>query len=472
MEITAMKRLIKRKLPAMQKKIDEVITAERYYRNENDILRRKDPLADAVQQKNREIGKDNPLRNADNRISHPWHRLLVNQKASYTMTIPPTFDTGDKQLNAEIPKLLGDSYAKVAKDLCVDASNAGIAWVHVWIDENNGFFRYAEVDTKQIIPIFSKKLDTQLVGLLRVYEEDDEEGNSRTVYEYWNDQECVVYQKKHNYNLDQLMPYNCFTIYDASTGQPVGEGNRYRHPWGEVPFIPFRNAPDELSDLKMYKASIDVYDKVYAGFVNDLDDIQEIIFILTNYSGEDKDQFMRDLKGSKVLKLESDGPDDPAGVDTMMIEIPTEARDKMLELTREAIFVQGQGVDPQKNIAQNNSGVALKHMYSLLELKASALETEFRQGFAKLVRFILKYFGADPDIEITQTWTRTSINNDLERAQIVSQLASITSKEAIAKANPIVDNWSDELDRQDEESRDEMEMANDYRSSERDVDGG
>ncbi len=157
-------------------------------------------------------------------------------------------------------------------------------------------------------------------------------------------------------------------------------------------------------------------------------------------------------------------------MDTLAIHIPIEARVKILEITREAIFVLGQGVDPQKNIGQNNSGVALKQMYSLLELKASGLETEFRIGFAELVRFILRFYGKDADVSVKQTWTRTQINNDLEQADIISKLAPTTSKEAIAKSNPIVEDWQDELDALKKEVQSDNRMADDYRKTKKDID--
>ena len=54
-----------------------------------------------------------------------------------------------------------------------------------------------------------------------------------------------------------------------------------------MPFIPFPNNNTNTNDLKNIKPLIDVYDKVYSGFINDLDDIQELIFVLSGYGGTD-----------------------------------------------------------------------------------------------------------------------------------------------------------------------------------------
>ena len=242
------------------------------------------------------------------------------------------------------------------------------------------------------------------------------------------------------------------------------------HDWGAVPFIPFKANYTGIGTLNRYKKLIDVYDQVYSGFVNDIEDVQQVILILTNYGGQDKVEFLKDLKHFKVIKNDGglDG-DEKGQVDKLIIDIPTEARRLLLEMTREAIFVHGQGVDPQKSIGQDNSGVALKYMYSLLELKAGNLETEFRLGFDKLVKFILKYSGKNPDdVTIEQRWERSAINNDLEKAQIVSSLSSVTSKESIAKANPLVDNWQEELQSLENETMDDERMLNDYKTKSND----
>lgn len=460
MELEVVKKIINENIRGFPAKVKQIRKAELYYQNENDILRKRNP----VETKLKEKDPDNPLRNADNRVSHPWHWLLVDQKAAYTMTVPPVFDVDDKTLNDEITKLLGDSFPKIAKDLCVNASNAGIAWLHVWKDEEyQNFFRYAVVDSKQIIPVYSKKLNNQLEGVLRIYEDYNKVGDTIVIYEYWNDEECSVFSRQKNKTVDELEEYATFDIIDIGTQETAGQTNTYQHDWEAVPFIPFRNNPAELSDLKKYKKLIDVYDKVYSGFVNDVDDIQEIIFVLTNYGGEDKKEFLDDLKKYKMVKVEDDGQGAKGGVETLAVDIPIEARNTILELTHNSIFLQGQGVDPQKDISNNNSGSALDYMYSLLELKASMLETEFRQGFAELVRFILKYSGKDSDGRIEQKWTRTSIKDDAQMAEIISKVAANSSQEAIARNNPLVEDPEKELEALRKEKEDDHRASEDYR---------
>ncbi len=412
--------------------------AERYYKNKTDILFKKKPDEDKE-----------PMRNADNKVCSSFYSLLVNQKASYTFTYPPLFDVGNKSANKRITEVLGDSYAKYCKKLCVNAANAGIGWVHYWIDNNNAF-KWAVVDSKEIIPIYNNSLEKKLLNVLRVYDELDEDtGEMYRVYEIWSDTECANYRKKIDADFEHIFEFNKYsTITD---GIPTSFTNVYKHNLGRIPFIPFSNNDNNTSDLDTIKGHIDTYDKVYSGFINDLDDIQEIVFLLSGYEGEDLGEFLSNLKKYKTVKLEGD-VDSRSDLRTLTIDIPVEARKELLAISRKAIFEQGQGVDPDPSNFGNASGVALKYLYSLLELKAGLMETEFRIGFAELVRAICSYINADCKY-IEQTWTRNCITNETELAQIAQQSTGIISKQTILKNHPWVENPEKEAKILDEEQK-------------------
>lgn len=426
MDIKEIKKLIKNHLGKHRKFIETAEIADRYYRNKNDILKNK-----------KKDDTENPLRNADNRISSNFHGLLVNQKSSYLFTAPPLFDVGNTNANDIIAEILGDKYAKVCKDLCINASNCGIAWLHIWKNEDNEF-EYGVVDSKQIISIWSSELNKKILAVLRTYKNTDDKGNVFDIYECWTDTECLSFKKKSSDSTDEITIYNSFSTIDCDTGINT-ESNILKHEFGEVPFIPFFNNNLKTSDLDNIKPLIDVYDKVFSGFVDDLEDIQEIIFLLTNYGENNLDTFLKDLKKYKTVKLDSDGANDKSGLSILTIDIPVEAREKLLNMTRKAIFEQGQGVDPDPQNFGNSSGVALKYLYSLLELKAGLMETEFKLGFGRLIRMICRYKGIKIK-SIIQTWTRTAISNDAELVEMTAKSEGVISKKSILKNHPFVEN--------------------------------
>lgn len=425
MELEAAKKLIEKYEGIDAVRLKKAEVALRYYLGDNDIMYRKPK--DKCEE---------PLRNADNRIAFNFHSLLVDQKASYMFAAPPLFDTKDDTLNEIVAATLGDGYAKKCKDLCVDASNAGVGWLHYWIDEKKGFC-YGVIPSMQLRPVYSLRLEKELEAVLRTYRMVDDNGDEWQIYEIWNDKECQAYRKR----AEMFQPFDMFSYIDLDgMAEPT---NTFRHDFGAVPFIPFPNNNVCSSDLDKIKHLIDSYDKTYSGFVDDLEDIQQVVFVLTNYGGADLKQFLSDLKYYKTIQVESAGSDDKSGVSTLTIDIPVEARDKLLDITRKAIFDMGQGIDPQQQGFDNTSGEAMKFLYSLLELKAGLMETEFRAGFGELVRAIGRYYGKEPE-QIVQTWTRTSIRNDAELVDMCQKSIGVISTKTILKNHPFVENAEDE----------------------------
>lgn len=454
MELEVIKKLIRKYTSGHSRFIRDSEIANRYYRTENDILFAK-PKKEQV----KEDETTNPMRNADNRIAMSFYPLLVDQKVSYLFTAPPVFETKNTTANKAIVEVLGGGYASKAQELCTNASNAGIGWIHYWIDEE-GKFQYGVVPSEQIIPVWSPDLSQDLIAVLRVYKEFDDQGDVYDVYEYWNDTECAVYRKRASDVLDEgLMPYARFVDFYMA-GLSNAE-NEYKHPFEEVPFIPFKNNQLGTSDLVRIKKLIDSYDKTISGFMNDLEDIQEVIFILTNYGGEDLNEFLKNLKYYKTISVESAGAGDSAGVSTLNIDIPVEARDKMLEITRKAIFTMGQGVDPEQQGLNSTSGEAMKFVYSLLELKAGQTETQFKKGFDTLVRAILKFKGIQVE-NIIQTWTRTAIKNDADLVTMCSSSVGVVSNKTILAHHPFVEDPEAEAQQMEKEKQEQMEALNPY----------
>lgn len=450
--IEVVKDLIKTRASWHRRHVKCCQEADRYYRNENDILK--------FGTKGQETG---PMRNADNRVPRNFHGLLVNQKASYMFTAPPLFDIGKEEANKRIADLLGDSFAKICKDLCVDASNHDSAWIHYWKDDG-GKFCYAPVDSGQIIPIYCSDLDRALIAVLRTYKDIDfATGKEITVWEYWDRDRCYSYSRKSN-----TVAATGLTEYQVFPGVPdegvADKSNVFNHEWGRIPFIPFYNNNIRTNDLVNIKPLVDAYDKVFSGFLNDLEDIQEVIFILTNYGGADKEEFIDDLKKYKMIKVDSDSEDGKSGVETLTISIPIEAREKFLEMTRKAIFEQGQGVDPDPQKFGNASGEALKYLYSLLELKAGLMETEFKMGFGELIRAICQHLGVECG-QITQTWTRTAIRSDSELTDICVKSVGVVSNKTILKNHPLVENADEEEKQIEKEKQKAAEEADLYQQA-------
>ena len=395
---------IQAKILNNQSKVDTIRTAKNYYNNKNDIL-----LKGIIPEGK---GKD-PLRNADNRIPHNIHQILVDEKISYLFTYPPIIDIEDnEEINEKVNQSLGDGFERKLKNIGIEASNCGTAWMHYWIeideDAKESKFKYEVVNTEEIIPVYDNGLERKLKNIIRYYKVKEEVLNqlneiTYAYIEYWTDNKMIRWKMK-----------------DSFTNTPIEESEDITHTLGDVPFIEFSNNKEKQSDLEKIKSLLDLKDVVVSGFANDIEDIQQIIYILENYGGTDLNEFLSDLKRYKTVKTESiDG--NSGGLSTLSIDIPVEARNVLIEYLKKQIYESGQGLQQDIEVTGSVSGVALKFYYRKLELKSGLLETEFRTSINHLIKAILKFLGITENYKISQTYTRNMISNDLEAAQIAQK---------------------------------------------------
>ena len=456
MDLEKMKELIKQTAKEHKRFVKRALLCERYYRAHNDILFRPRPGDDP----------ENP-RNSAHRIPSRFYPIIVNQKASYMFDKPPRFELGSEKLNADVSRVLGSEFAKTCKQLSINASNCGEAWLHYWVtgenadgEEEKGDFRYGVVDPKEIIAIWGDTLDRKLIGLARHYMHTDPEGQTWEYYDYWDDEFCYSFRTKQGKTYRVLEPAFRWFYYSTDSGEPK-ETNVYRHGMGRIPFIRFKCNYDSRNELEGLKERIDAYDESVSGFADDLEDIQQIIFILSGYGAEPPEDFLERLKTHKLVKLESGY--NPEGIkpelDTLDVEIPYDARKLSMDENRKSIFEQASAVDQTPEVLNYTSGEALKYRYALLELKASMTEDEFRSGFSILVKEICKFLGQEiKDENIEQRWTRNKVNNDTELVNNARLCLGFTSLRSALKANPYVEDVDEEMEQIKQERLDDLQF--------------
>lgn len=443
MEIKQAIELIHRYETGHLKFVSDYETSVDYYKCKNDILKKRRNKSKTAE----------TIRNADNRIPSAFYPMLVDQKAAYITTNRILFDTGDKQTNDIILETLGEKWPRICNNLVVDASNAGVAWLHAW--KEDGAVKYAVVDPAAVVPIYSTDLEKKLIGALHFYRERTDAGEEFNVYEFWDDEHIEVFRKKgdKSASIENVSRYESFLPESE-----VDEHGRYRHDFADqkvVPFFPCYNNPLRMGDLWRIKEHIDAYDKVASGLINDLEDIQEVILILSGYGGEDLTEFLKNLSEYKVIKSDPTSDIPNPNLSTLTIDIPVAARETAMERERRAIFEDGMGVDTNPEAYGNASGVALQHLYGLLKLKSGMLETQFREAFADFVRLICADAGKTPKY-INQTWTRDGVRNEIENVEIAARSQGIVSKKTILRHHPFVTDVEEEL-KQIEKERAETE---------------
>lgn len=123
-------------------------------------------------------------------------------------------------------------------------------------------------------------------------------------------------------------------------------------------------------------------------------------------------------------------------------------------MLREYIIEFGQGVDFQQDKFGNSpSGIALKFMYSNLDLKANKLKNKTLTALQELLQYIIDFYKLDikvQDIEITFNFN--IMVNELENSQIAMNSTAILSKETVIANHAWVDDPVAEMERIEQEN--------------------
>lgn len=478
MELSTMKKLIDRFQRRRRKKVKRSKKVWRYFRCENDILKRK-----------RGNDPTKPFQVSCHRIPSNFYRFLVKQKADYIAGQTPVIDLGTPAQNELITKTLGSEFGRVLNRMIIYASNDGYVWVQYWINDD-GEFKYTLVEANRVYDIWGGELNQELIGLVKVTEGYiDENGDEWDTYEYFDKEKVTYFRKPSDKGLDYL-EYDKTemwldpgsdgyeeTVTELESSVPDPESFKpeellYSRPHdgdGEIPFARCGNNSDLLDDLVGLKGAIDSYDESRSQLADDIADCENSLFVLSGYGDQDPHEFWKKVTEDRLIKLVHDPIDSAnggkAGLDLLAVEPPIEALKFNLELQRKAIFEQGQGVDPTPENFGNTSGEALKHRYSLLDLKAKATMNEFDLGLARLIRALCRYLGIEPESEekLKPIWKPTRTSNETELITNLVNSIGILSEETILSYHPMVTDVKAEQERKkkeaDQKAQDQEERA-------------
>lgn len=424
-----------------------MLKGEKYYRVENDILDRK-----MYRYEDERPVEDETKTN--NKLAHGFMKNLVDDKVNYLLVKPYTLTCDDEKYLKTVGDTLGKRFQKKLNQLGTEASNKGIAWLHVYVD-SEGQFKTMKIPSEQCIPLWVDNDHEELQAFIRYYDVEIYEGKQKkyiTKIEYWTPEnvEYYVFTDGGQVIVDAEMYLNDEDNYDGhfKVGNEPGS-------WGKVPFVPFKNNDFELPDLQFVKTLIDDYDKTRSDVSNDIEDIKNYIMALRGYGGENLSEFMRDLSYYRAVKLDAD---ENAGLDKIETTINIDAAEKHYQQLKKDIFDFGQGVDKNSDKLGNSpSGIALKFIYSGLDLKCNALEDSFKWAFEQLLHFINKYMELTnqhvSDKEVTIVFNRDIAINESQAITDCQNSKGVISDKTIVVNHPWVKDADDEMDQIKEESK-------------------
>lgn len=404
---------------------------QKYYEVENDILKRR--ITRTV--KGAEVEE---TYKANNKLAHSKYKNMVDEKVAYLLSRDYSLSCDDEGYVEKVKDVLGKHFQYQLSGLGYEASNKGISWLQAYIDEE-GNFKTMIIPSEQCIPIWRDNSHTELESMIREYETviwEYDKKKTITNVEVWN-KDGVSY-----YRLDGKLLIADYDRNNDNNG-PVAhykKGDMW-YAWGKVPFIAFKNNRIELPDIKFVKSLLDAYDLSRSEAANYVEEVKNLIFILKGYGGEDISEFMRVLNEDRAIPI--DDPED-GGVDTLTPQMDITALREHYEQLKRDLIEDGQSINKDLDkFGSAPSGVALKFMYAGLDLKANALETEFKMSFENLLYFINIYIsennlGSYKDIDLDILFNRDMEINESEVIENCNKSKGTVSNKTIMANHPWV----------------------------------
>lgn len=457
----------------------EMIDSDKYYESQNVKITERQKLMMLYDEKEKIVdGKTvkeqypytaPDLSRANHKLAHGYLYELINQCKDYLVGNPVKTEYSDK-IPKNITETIDDilykynDWGKYNQENVKNAQKYKIGWSRIVIDENTGNLRLLNVNSKQVIYFLNEYEELQCLIYLYTKVEYDDKGKKQEVKyaEVFDDTFKDVYKstKGYKFSMDKedVKLLTKVTQYETTTSYTNGDTVKVQTPavieteeiltWGRIPWIMWKYNNDNIDALKPIRCFIDIMDIDLSDLANNVDDIQDAIWILENYQGQSIKQFMEDLKIKKAINLGDGGK-----AESKTVEIPTEAREKLYDRCEKNIYRFGRGINfADRDNLGNSSGVALKWSYGPLDEKADDLEESGQAALNDLFNLIFTYLNAvgiykneyDSN-DIKFVFDRHMITNELEQVNMVMNSTDLLSRKTALSHHPFVDDAEEEM---------------------------
>ncbi len=382
---------------------------------------------------------------ANNKLVFGFIRKLVDQKIGYLLSKPISITSdGPAEYKDELDRYFGKSFLRQLKNLGKNSINGGIGWLQVYYSES-GELSFKVIPTTECVPLWKDGAHTELDAMIRFYPVEFYEAKVKKtiqIIEFWDQSGVMKWVQESTSN---YAPYEelhgHFSVQDAN-----GEVQQLN--WDRLPFVPFKYNDEEMPLVEILKTLVDDYDKHVSFNSSNLEDLPNDIIVLKNYDGADLGEARRNLAQYRMTKVSGDG-----GIDTLSVNIDTTALTSHITELRKSIYEFGRGVDTQSDKFGNSpSGIALRFLYSDLDMDANIIETEFQASLEQLLWFVNQHLanttGQDySEVGVDFIFNRDILINETETVNNVKSSIGIISEETAVANHPFVTNVQDELDR-------------------------
>lgn len=348
---------------------------------------------------------------ANNKIASNWYNYFTTQAVSYLLGNGITFGKDDTK------KKLGKDFDKRVQDALVASKNGSVSF---------GFWNLDHLDVfslTEFVPLYDEENGGLRAGI-RFWQVDDDKPLRATFYE--EDGYTDYIKRKDEDGLSLLSEQGKRTYVEKVKqseidGSEIYDGRNYP----TFPIIPLWNV-GKISDLEGNRGTIDAYDLMMSGLINNVSDGEFIYWILKNCNGmsaADDAKFVEQLKLTHVAHAENDDGSG-ADVDSHQATVPFEASAEALDRLKDQLYHDFMALNVEE-ISANATNDQIQAAYEPLNQKTDGTEYQ-------VTDFILGIL-AVAGIEDEPTYTRSQMSNRKETLDMVLQAAEYLDEEYVTE---------------------------------------
>ena len=404
--------------------LPRLLELENYYNTKNKIVNRV--MADPAK--------------PNNKLANPYASYITDTLTGYFVGEPITYNSNDEVLLQDLSMIFEyNDEADENMELAKNASIYGVAYEMLYFSEEDKMIRFKPLSPKEVIPIFDKSVESNLLAVIRYYDDYNVvEDKTYTIIEVINNTEVVRYQTS-----------------QGSTSLTLLE--QYPHYFGMVPIAIFKNNEEERGDFEPVISLIDAYDTMESDSVNDFAYFVDCYLALYGFTAEAED--VQKMKENRILLM-----DDGTKAEWLI----KNSNDTTIENMKNRLdadihkFAKCPNL-ADKEFASNASGIAIKFKTLGTENLVSIKERKFKRGLQQrleLISMISSVLREGFDWRaIDIVFSRNLPTNDMDIANMVNSLRDIVSDETLLAQVPFVEDVQAEMDRIDEQREKEKEQS-------------
>ena len=410
--------------------------AELYYKHQNPtIMKFQKWIYNQMGQKVPDIWSPN------NKIASNWYNYFTTQSVSYLLGNGVTFK---KESNKD---KLGKDFDKKVQDVATHAKNGGVAFGFWNLDHLECF------DLTEFVPIYDED-DGGLKAGIRFWQIDDSKPLRATLYEMDGYTDYIKRKDEDVSVLKEKRAYTQIVRKNDIEGETILDGA----PPAGFPIVPLWNI-NRQSDLVGNRGTIDAYDLMVSGLINNVSDGEFIYWILKNCGGMDSVDDARFIEQLKLTRVAHADGDDGASVEAHNVNVEFQATAEALDRLTNQLYTDFMALKVQDVSAGSVTATQIQAAYEPINQKTDQFEyqvTEFINGILALA-----------GIEDEPTYTRSQMSNQSETLEMVLQAAEYLDDEYIT--NKILTLLGDADKAQEVLKRKDAEAADRYKQMEEEL---